>query len=443
MDRRNFLIATSLAGAANLQPRWAEAVANDRRLSLTEAAAEAWLYGLMLIENAQARQRLLALARPNHLFHRQALLTPKTQTVTTPNNDTLYSVAWIDLSAGPVTLSLPEVGERYVSYQFMDMYGNNFAVLGSRTTGGGACKVTITGPADASSDPLALRSPTRWVWLLGRLLVDGPDDLAKATAIHKGMSLQGPAVPMPPRFAQRTAAWPEYFSSVQALLAENPPPVADLAFFKRIEALGLGPIKGFDPGRFSAAEGKMIEIGVASARAQLRSAGESGRIAKGWLYPKPTLGNFGQDYRFRAQIALTALAALPPAEAMYMRPIAPDGAYDLPSASSWRLRFEAGQLPPVDAFWSLTMYQVNDAGQYFFSDNALDRYSIGDRTPGLKRGADGSLDIWISRSDPGGERTANWLPAPPTEKFAVMLRAYLPRPELLEGRYLLPPLMRG
>jgi hypothetical protein len=444
MDRRNFLIATTLAGAVGLQPRWSEAVAYDRRQPLEEAAAEAWLYGSMLIENAQARQRMLALTRPNQLLHRQTLVTAQSRTVTTPNNDTLYSVAWIDLSAGPVSLSLPEVGERYVSYQFMDMYGNNFAVLGSRTTGGGACKLTIAGPGDAMSDPLALRSPTRWVWLLARLLVDGPDDLAAAVAIQKGMSITGPAVPNPPRFAQRSDPWPAYFTSVQALLAENPPPLADLAFFKRVEALGLGPIKGFDPGRFSATEGKAIEAGIAAARARLTAAGESGRIAGGWLYPKSTLGNFGQDYRFRAQIALTALAALPPQEAMYLRPVAPDGSYDLSSAASWRLRLEASQLPPVDAFWSVTMYQVDGNGQYFFVDNPLNRYSIGDRTQGIRRAADGSLDIWISRGDPGGERTANWLPAPPTtEKFAIMLRAYLPRAELLDGRYLLPPLMRG
>lgn len=443
MDRRHFLIATTLAGAAGLQPRWSEAAANDRPLTLQEAAAEAWLYGLMLIENAQARQRLLTLVRPNHLMHRQALSTAQTRTVTTPNNDTLYSVAWIDLSAGPVKLTLPQVGERYVSYQFMDMYGNNFAVLGSRATGGGASTLTLVGPAEATSDPLALRSPTRWVWLLGRLLVDGQDDLAATSAIQKGMTIAAPTVPPPPNYAPRSAAWPEYFSSVQRLLLENPPPVGDLAFFRRVEALGLGPTGGFDPARFSAAEGKAIEAGIAEARVRLRTAGEAGRVANGWLYPKATLGNFGQDYRFRAQIALTALAALPPQEAMYMRPVAPDGSYDLPSGTSWRLRFEKGQLPPVDAFWSLTMYQITGDGQYFFFDNPLNRYSIGDRTPGIKRGADGSLDIWISRNDPGGERTANWLPAPATGKFAIMLRAYLPRLDLLEGRYLLPPLMRG
>ncbi|HEY5808494.1 MAG TPA: DUF1254 domain-containing protein [Povalibacter sp.] len=442
MDRRNFLIATTLAGAAGLRPGWSEAVSSDRRLPLQEAAAEAWLYGLMLIENAQARQKMLTLGRPNQLAHRQGLLTPAARTVTTPNNDTLYSVAWIDLSAGPVSLTMPEVGERYVSYQFMDMYGNNFAVLGSRTTGGGAGTLTIIGPNDASRDPLALRSPTRWVWLLVRLLIDGPGDLAAASGIQKGMSIAGPAVPRPPRLAQRIDPWPEYFSSVQALLAENPPPIADLAFFKRVEALGLGPTKGFDPGRFSAAEGKAIEAGVAAARAWLSAAEEMGRIAGGWLYPKSTLGDFGQDYRYRAYIALTALAALPPQEAMYMRPVATDGAYDLPSAANWRLSFEADQLPPVDAFWSLTMYERTDDGQYFFFDNRLDRYSIGDRTPGIRRRADGSFDIWISRNDPGGERTANWLPAPRTEKFSIMLRAYLPRPELLEGRYLLPPLKR-
>lgn len=442
MDRRHFLIAT-LASAAGAYPHWSDAFASDRPLPLEQAAAEAWLYGLVLIENALARQRILALVRPNRLLHRQTLITAKTQTVTTPNNDTLYSPAWLDLSAGPVTLRMPDVGERYVSYQFMDMYGNNFAVLGSRTTGGGACTVTIAGPNDESHDPLALRSPTRWAWLLVRLLIDGPGDLDAAKAIQKGMSLDGPAVPRPAAFARRSDPWPAYFGSVQALLAENPPPIADLAFFKRVAALGLGPTGGFDPNKFSAAEGKAIEAGIAAARARLSAVDEVGRTAGGWVYPKPSLGNFGQDYRFRAQVALTGLAALPPAEAMYMRPTAPDGSYDLASATRWLLRFEANQLPPVDAFWSLTMYQVTADGQYFFVDNSIDRYAIGDRTPGIKRGKDGSLDIWISRSDPGGERTANWLPAPPTEKFGIMLRAYVPRPELLEGRYLLPPLVRA
>jgi hypothetical protein len=442
MDRRDFLIATTLAGVAGICPRWAGAVMLDRPLPLQQAATEAWLYGLMLIENAQARTKALVRARPNQLIHTRALTTPKTQSVTSPNNDTLYSRAWIDLSAGPVTLTMPEIGERYASYHFMDMYGNSFAVLGSRTTGGAARQVTIVGPNDATRDALAVRSPTRWVWLLVRLLIDGESDRAAANAIQDRMSVHGLALALPPVFATRSDAWPTYFNSVQALLMENPPPVTDLAFFKRVAPLGLGPLGGFDPKRFSAAEGTMIEAGIAAAHEFLRGA-RGGRIAGGWVYPNPSIGDFGQDYRFRAQIALSGLAALPPVEAMYMRPVAEDGTNQLASATDWRLHFNAGQLPPVDTFWSLTMYQFTAEGQYFFFDNPIDRYSIGDRTAGIKYGADGSLDLWISRNDPGAERRANWLPAPSTEKFGVSFRAYTPKPELLEGRYLLPPLLRA
>ena len=437
MDRRQFLTASTAAGIAAACPRFAGAVALDQPLTLEQAAAEAWIYGLMLIENAQARQVALDKHRSNELIHAQRLTTPATQSVTTPNNDTLYSRVWLDLSAGPITLTMPEVGERYVSYAFMDMYGNNFAVLGSRTTGGGAAKVTIVGPEAATTDPLAVRSPTRWSWLLIRLLIDDEADRAAANTIQGRMKIEGPSLPKPAAFATRRAAWPEYFESVQRLLIENPPPVSDLAFFRRVAALGLGPKGGFDAKKFSSAEGKAIEAGVASGRMRL-SGGRAGRIAGGWVYPKSSIGNFGQDYLFRAQVALGGLAALPPVEAMYMRPVASDGGNHLSSATDWLLHFDAGQLPPVDAFWSLTMYQVTPEGQYFFFDNPIDRYAIGDRTRGLQRGADGSLDIWISRNNPGGERAANWLPAPSTDKFGLSLRAYLPKFELLDGRYLLP-----
>ncbi len=432
-------MSSALVGAAGTWPVLGGAVALDKPLLLESAAAEAWLYGLMLIENAGARSVALKQAGPNELNHERVLKSPRSQSVVSPNNDTLYSRAWIDLSAGPVKLVMPAVGERYVSYHFMDMYGNGFAVLGSRTTGGAAREVTIVGPGDGSVDPLALRSPTRWVWLLIRLLIDGESDRAAANAIQDRMAVIGPKRDAPPAFATRNDSWAAYFGSVQSLLAENPPPLTDLAFFERVAALGLGPRRGFDASKFSAAQGKQIEAGVAQARKQVRAA-RSGRIANGWVYPDPSLGNFGQNYRYRAQIALGGLAALPPAEAMYMRPVAADGSHHLDAARDWVLHFDAGNFPPVDAFWSLTMYRVTQEGQYFFFDNPIDRYAIGDRTPGLRHGSDGSLAIWISRKDPGKERRANWLPAPDGDKFAVSFRAYLPKRELLDGSWLLPPL---
>jgi hypothetical protein len=126
---------------------------------------------------------------------------------------------------------------------------------------------------------------------------------------------------------------------------------------------------------------------------------------------------------------------------MYMRGLSPQGTLALDSTRAWRLRFPSGRLPPVDAFWSLTMYELTADGQAYFTRNPIDRYAIGDRTPGLLRGADGALDIWMTRTDPGPERRANWLPTPAEGKpFTLVLRAYLPRDELLQGSYRLPPL---
>ena len=126
-----------------------------------------------------------------------------------------------------------------------------------------------------------------------------------------------------------------------------------------------------------------------------------------------------------------------------MRPIGPGGQAVLDSSKPWILRFTREQLPPVNSFWSLTSYAQTPAGQFFFFPNPINRYAIGDRTKGLRYGTDGSLEIVISRTNPGGTRAANWLPAPPMAPLGLFFRAYLPKPELLDGRYSLPALVQG
>ena len=165
-------------------------------------------------------------------------------------------------------------------------------------------------------------------------------------------------------------------------------------------------------------------------------------MQNGWTFPLYGLGDFGQDYGYRAAVAIGGLAALPRLEAIYLRTAAPDGrGFD--SSKAWSLSFAADQLPPVDSFWSLSMYRITPAGQLFFAENAIDRYAIGDRTAGLKRGADGSLDIWMSQSEPNSKADVNWLPAPSDGKFVLILRAYLPKPALIEGRYQPPAVQPG
>ena len=409
--------------------------------TLMAAAREAWLYVLPLIElaNTRAGQGALA-AAPNAFSHLRNLADHRMRAVTTPNNDTLYSSAQIDLRDGPVTLTLPAAGERYLSVALMDAYTNNFAVLGTRTTGEEGGRFQLVGPADAVEGADVIRAPTPYVWALGRVLVDGPDDLDAARAVQGGLSIQGPARPPWQPAVHRRAPWREYFAAASRLLAENPPPVTDRALLARIAPLGLGS-STFHSDRFDADEAAAIEDGVALAQRDVRGGGIGATIIDGWMYPEPELGDFGQAYQYRAMVAVAGLAALPPAEAMYMRAIGPEhGLFD--GTKEWTLTFAAGGWPPVDSFWSLTLYEATPEGQFFFTDNPIRRYAIGDRTPGLTPEPDGSLRLRIGNTRPDDDQLGNWLPSP-AGPFALFMRAYLPRRALLSGRYRLPPVQPG
>lgn len=430
MNRRDLLSAIA---AISLAPA-ARALAAEG--DLKGAAREAWIFALPLVEMAQARARTGL--KPNSFTHARALATPASRSVTGPNNDTLYSSAWVDLTAGPVTLSIPPTGPRYVSVSVMDMYTDNVAILGTRTIGGEGGTFTLVGPAHAGSGADIVRVDTPHAWVLARTLVSGPDDLAAVHAVQDGLTLKGPDTPRLPAGARRDAPAADYFATAQALLASDPPRAEDVALFRRVRALGLGPGSGFDAKRFTPAQMVEIEAGVAEARALVLGLSRRQAFTDGWVYPRSNLGLYGQDYVYRAVVALGGLAALTPPEAMYLRARSPDGKL-FDGDGLFRLTLPADV--PVAGFWSLTMYEATPEGHFFLTENPIQRYAIGDRTPGLKRKADGALDIWIGRSDPGGDRTANWLPAPAKGPFSMTLRAYLPKQEMLDGRFRFPPIM--
>lgn len=284
-----------------------------------------------------------------------------------------------------------------------------------------------------------VRCPTPIVWALARILVTGPEDLEAARAVQDETLLEAPPPPNTPAGdpaeATRMADWPEYFAQAARLMAVNRPRATDLGVMRRFAALGLDD--GFDPARFSPAEAEEIAAGVAAARARM-GTGLAGRSETddGWVPPPRSLGNFGQDYVSRARVAVAGLGALPLDEATYYIASSFAGrTLDGGRALRWTIPADAPL--PVDGFWSLSMYQPTPEGELFFTENPIARYAIGDRTPGVTRNADGSLDIWIGHDDPGGDRTRNWLPAP-EGPYQMILRAYLPRPELLEGRHALP-----
>ncbi|PTT08648.1 DUF1254 domain-containing protein [Caulobacter sp. HMWF025] len=424
MNRRNLLV---MAGALGLVPAAALGQGSDA----ATLARDAYLFSLPWIEMATTRARVFKRgARPNSIYHRRNLSDHTDRSVTTPNNDTLYSLAWIDLTKGPVTLTIPPSGKRYVSAAILNMFTDNDAVLGTRLNGGAGGVFTVVGPGQSAAGDNVVRVLTPHAWILIRTLVDGPDDLAAARKVQSGFKVSGPKVERPPAYLERDAEPEAYFANARALLAADPPRAEDAAFIQR--SAGLLTEGPFDRAAMAA--------GVAQARAIAKLA--SGRVAfvNGWSYPKPNLGYHGTDYGYRAIVALQGLGALPVAEAMYMKAAGDNNSGLFNGDGLYRLTLPARL--PLDGFWSLSMYEATPDGQYFFADNPIDRYAIGDRTPGLKRNADGSLDLWISRTDPGGERSANWLPAPKAGPFSMTLRTYLPRAELLDGRFRFDPIVQ-
>lgn len=429
MNRRELL---ALAWALGLAPSLARAAVQEKMDGDATAARDAYLYALPLIEMATTRARLLKTpgAAINRLSHTRALSDHTARWVTTPNNDTLYSSAFLDLSKGAATLTIPPMGKRYYSVAVMDMFTNNNVVLGTRTIGGEGGTFTLVGPGQASTGPNPVRIATPHAWMLIRILTDGGEDLAATHNAQDGFVLKGAAGGPIAAYAARDAKPADYFATARALLASDPAPPTDLKILRRTSAfLGAGPF------RETAAVDGVDEAKMITVFAKGRQV-----FTGGWSYPRPNLGDYGQDYLYRAIVALQGLGALPVAEAVYLKAAGDDGAGSFTGDGPYRLSLPA-QLP-LDGFWSLSMYEATADGQYFFTDNLLKRYAIGDRTPGLKRNADGTLDLWIGRVDPGGDKTANWLPAPKSGPFAMYLRAYLPKAELLDGRFRLPAVVK-
>lgn len=406
--------------------------------SLSRAAFDAYIYTLPLIESARARAGWIrAGGEVGRFLHMRAPTTPATQRITTPNNDTLNSRAWIDLANGPVRLTWPATGSRYISIALLDMYSNNFAILGSRTTGPDGDSITIVGP-DVAAPIGAVRSPTRWMWILIRLLTTGGADVPRANELQDRYILEAASGRESlPTFAERSAEWDAYFASAGVLTEQNPGPATDEALRRRIAPLALDR---FDPARFDVGQKGEIESGIDAARKLLARRSISGPTVDGWAYPRSNLGNFGQDYLYRAQIALTGFAALPPDEAIYVAATGLRGDMTMDSSVAWRLRLTRDQLPPTNGFWSLCMYRATPDGEFHFFDNPINRYSVGDRTDGLKREPDGSIVIQMQRNPPSSSTSVNWLPTPSDAPFGLVFRIYVPGQQVLDGEWRLPPL---
>ena len=390
---------------------------------------------------------------PNSFAHWRELADHTFRAITTPNNDTLYSQGWLDLSGGPVAIKIPMIPDRYWSVQFMDIFTNTIAMLGSRLDGHGPVEALIVGPHWQGDIPVGMRTirtPGNDVWLLARWLVDGPADAAAVHRIQDAVriepwSAEGLQKSYAARVTPVESSDPENFLAiVNDTLRHNPVPEN-----KRALLAGWAPVgvQSGDTGTWSRLSQEVRDIWksrMPALHAGLRAGlARSLQRREGWAMPLPILGNYGNNYGVRAVVALVGLGALEPAEAVYLgREADPSGA-PLEGSRCYQLHIPSAGVP-VRAFWSLTMYEMMPDGRRFFAENPIRRYSVGDRTPGLAKNPDGSIDIWIQQTKPTGNdaaRATNWLPSPPGP-FRLSLRAYDPYPSLLDGTAALPTIER-
>ena len=422
-----------------------------------------YLYPLVLMEVTRKVASGLpagakpGLGPPNRFSHMRTFPPGDFKEVVRPNFDTLYSSVWIDLTEEPQVISLSRPVDRYFMLPMLDMWTDVFAVVGTRTTGGEPAHYGIVPTGWKGSLPDGVQritAPTPRVWIIGRTQNNGPSDYAAVNAIQDGYRVAPlstwpePGGASPPADPDVDLATPpldqvngmtgaEFFAIASDLLALHPPHPTDQPILARLRRLGIAPGEPYDPGsaapEVAAAVARAPETGLQRMRAAVPTASP---VANGWSIRRAGIGVYGTDYLFRALISMAGLGANLPEDAIYPL-IVSDDAGDVPTSErDYVLRFEPGELPPVDAFWSVTMYD----GEGFPVPNSLDRYALGDRDP-LRFGEDGSLDIYVSRADPGPDRRSNWLPAP-EGPLGLTMRLYAPKPEALDGRWSPPPLRR-
>ena len=422
-------------------------------------AVDAYLYGYPLVTMELTRRVMTNAAEAaaghapmNRFANVRRFVNPESKVVIRPNTDTLYSTAWLDLSAGPMVLSLPDTKGRYYLMQVMSAWTDVIGAPGSRVSGTQAQNWVITGPGWKGSLPpnmKEIRSPTNLVWILGRTYCTGTaEDYAAVHALQDQYRLvplaqwgkpydppagaADPAVDMQTPVRDQVNALPAaaFFRLLARLLRDNPALPQDAPMLAKMAQIGIVPGQDFDLSRLPlpVAGGVAGAARLGMARIASRAANTAG-VVNGWAM-NLNLGTYGTDYEQRAYVAYAALGANLPQDAVY--PLS-QGWYT--GEGRYVLRFPKGGLPPVNAFWSLTLYD----GDGYLAANPLDRHSLGTRDA-LKPGEDGSVTIYVQNQSPGPDKEANWLPAP-QGAFSLTFRLYWPKttpPSILDGTWAPP-----
>lgn len=367
------------------------------------------------------------------------------------NFDTLYSIAWLDLTKEPLVVSAPDTNGRFYLLPMLDMWTDVFASPGWRTTGTEAANYLVTPPGWTGTVPEGfsqIAAPTPYVWTIGRTKTDGPADYPAVHKIQAGYKVTplsqwgktaapttvkiDPAVDMitPPKVQVDSMSADKYFTYAAELLKVNPPHATDQPIIAQMKSIGIEPGKSFDFEKLDPVVKKALSTVPEEALQLMKwKVPTLARVANGWSMNTDTMGVYGNYYLKRAIVAQVGLGANLPEDAIYPLNLCDDTGKPLDGANRYVMHFEKGATPPVNAFWSITLYDAEG----FQVGNELNRFAVSSWMP-FKYNADGSLDLYFQNDSPGKDKQANWLPAPKTA-FNLCMRLYGPKSEALTGKW--------
>jgi hypothetical protein len=478
MDTKTVALSLSLLLGAALAPG---AMAQGASQAITEQeaqaiAVDAYIYFYPLITMDVTRRQFTNIAPgkelgkgPMNMFNNVPEYPPADfKGVVRPNFDTLYSVAWLDLIKEPVMVSVPDTGGRYYLLPMLDMWTDVFASPGWRTTGTQAATFLVA-PVGwrpdlrdrfieefrLPKDTQRIDAPTPYVWVIGRTKTDGPPDYDAVRKIQAGLKVTplsewgktpkppevkiDPSVDMktPPKIQVDTMPAGKYFAYAAELMKLHPPHLTDEPIVAQMKRVGIEPGKSFDIDKLDPVVRKALDGAPAVAQKLMEwKVSTLARVANGWSMNTDTMGVYGNYYLKRAIVAQLGLGANLPEDAIYPLNLGDESGRPLDGANKYTLHFEKAATPPVNAFWSITLYD----SEGFQVPNPLNRFAVSSWMP-FQYEPDGSLTMYFQNESPGKDKEANWLPAP-KGAFNLTMRLYAPKSEALTGKWNPPPVTR-
>ena len=445
-------------------PALAEAVTEEEAHSI---GVNAYLYFYPLVTMDITRKQLTnqqpgpgSLGGPmNRFANIEAFPTADMRAVVRPNFDTLYSSGWLDLTKEPMVVSAPDTNGRYYLLPMLDMWTDVFASPGWRTTGTAANNFLVTPPGwtdSVAAEFTRISAPTPYVWIIGRTKTDGPADYDAVHKIQAGYKItplsqwgKDPVAPefkpdpfidmkTPPKIQVDTMPAAKYFAYAAELLKLHPPHLTDQPILAQLERAGFEVGKSFDLEKADPTVKSAFERAPEDAQKLMAwKIPTLARVANGWGMNTDTMGVYGNYYLKRALVAQLGLGANLPDDAIYPLNLADSEGHPLDGANDYTIHFDKGQIPPVQAFWSITLYD----NEGFQVANPINRFAVSSWMP-FKYNADGSLDLYFQNESPGGDKEANWLPAP-KGPYNLTMRLYAPKSDALTGKWNPPPVTKA